>query len=116
MTDSFQLLAMPYERFEPLFSLSNKELLAMDARRMIADDKPGVPCRVSLVDAEVGETVILLPFTHHDVSSPFRATGPIFVRSGASTADPGNGDHTDRHQRDAHQCGSRLRGSTIPPR
>lgn len=83
---------MPYERFEPLFSLSNKELLAMDARRMIADDKPGVPCRVSLVDAEVGETVILLPFTHHDVSSPFRATGPIFVRSGASTADPGNGE------------------------
>lgn len=89
MNISFQFIAMPYERFEPLFSRSDEELRAMDARRMVVDDKPGYPCRVSLVDAEVGETVILLPFTHHDVSSPFRASGPIYVRSGAATADPG---------------------------
>jgi len=92
MNSSFQLLAMPYERFEPLFTLGDEELRAMDARRMVVDDKPGVPCRVSLVDAEVGETVILLPFAYHDVSSPFRETGPIYVRNGATTADPGIGE------------------------
>jgi len=43
---------------------------------------------VSLVDAEVGEIALLLPFTHHDVSSPYRASGPIFVRIGARTANP----------------------------
>jgi hypothetical protein len=43
---------------------------------------------VSLTDAEVGETVLLVPFTHHDVSSPYRASGPIFVRQGARTVSP----------------------------
>ncbi len=61
-------------------------------RRMIADEKPGFPCRVSLADAEVGETVLLLPFVHHDVASPYRASGPIFVRRGAATAMPAVGE------------------------
>jgi hypothetical protein len=47
---------------------------------------------VSLADAEVGETVLLLPFVHHDVPSPYRASGPIFVRSGVETATPGPGE------------------------
>ncbi|HJS58772.1 MAG TPA: DUF1203 domain-containing protein [Vicinamibacteria bacterium] len=55
---------------------------------MVVDEKPGFPCRVSLVDAEVGETVLLVPFTHHDVSTPYRASGPIFIRSHARTANP----------------------------
>ena len=57
----------------------------MGARRMVADKKPGYPCRVSLVDAEPGEEVLLVPFTHHDVVSPYRASGPIFVRVKAQT-------------------------------
>ena len=52
---------------------------------MVADKKPGFPCRVSLVDADQGEEVILVPFTHHDVNSPYRATGPVFVRADAQT-------------------------------
>lgn len=92
MTDSFQFVALPYERFGALFSRSDEELRAMDARRMVVDDKPGYPCRVSLADAEVGETAILLPFIHHDVSTPYRGSGPIYVRSGASTAKPGAGE------------------------
>ncbi|HST30127.1 MAG TPA: DUF1203 domain-containing protein [Chthoniobacterales bacterium] len=51
------------------------------------DAKPGFPCRVSLQDAEIGETVILLPFVHHSVDSPYRASGPIFVRENAREAD-----------------------------
>jgi hypothetical protein len=31
--------------------------------------------------------VILLPYTHHDVASPYRASGPIFVREHAEQAD-----------------------------
>jgi hypothetical protein len=55
---------------------------------MVVDEKPGFPCRVSLADAEVGETVLLVSFTHHDVRSPYRASGPIFVRRNAATARP----------------------------
>lgn len=64
----------------------------MGARRMLVDETPGYPCRVSLADAEVGETVLLMPFTHHDVPSPYRASGPIYVRSGAQTARPAAGE------------------------
>ena len=53
---------------------------------MTVDNKPGFPCRVSLEDAEIGEQVILLPFIHHDADSPYRASGPIFVREKAKEA------------------------------
>jgi hypothetical protein len=88
MDSSFQFIALPSEQFESLFSQSDAELQAIGVRRIIVDEKPGFPCRVSLADAEVGETVLLLSFTHHDVSSPYRSSGPIFVRRGAKTAKP----------------------------
>jgi len=92
MNSSFQFIALETEQFAPLFNQSDAELAAIGARRMVVDEKPGFPCRVSLADGEVGETVILLPFSHHDVSSPYRASGPIFVRSGARTARPAAGE------------------------
>jgi len=88
MTTSFRLIALPSAQFAPLFSKSNSELQVVGACRMAADENPGVPCRVSLVDAAIGETVLLFPFTHHDVRSPYRASGPIFVRRDATTAIP----------------------------
>jgi Protein of unknown function (DUF1203) len=92
MSSSFQLIALPSEQFEPPVSRSDPDLEAVGARGMIVNHKPGTPCRVSLADADVGETVILLPFAHHDVSSPHRASGPIFVRGGARTASPAVGE------------------------
>jgi len=85
MQTTFQITALPIEKFSSLLEQSDAELRALGARRMIADKKPGFPCRVSLVDAEPGEEVLLLPFTHHDVSNPYRADGPIFVRVKAQT-------------------------------
>ncbi len=66
-------------------SATATDLAAGGARRVVVDGKPGYPCRVSLEDAEVGERCLLLPFTHHDVDSPYRASGPIFVRETART-------------------------------
>lgn len=90
MTDPlrFRITALPAEEFAPLFRLSDTELRSGGMLRMVADAKPGFPCRVSLEDAEVGETVILLPFVHHRTESPYRASGPIFVRECAATAAP----------------------------
>jgi hypothetical protein len=89
---AFRIVALPAERFAPLFSKSDDELAALGARRMIVDDKPGFPCRVSLVDAEVGETVLLVSFLHHDVATPYRGSSPVFIRAGARTATPGPGE------------------------
>ena len=82
----FQLVPLPIEKFASLLTLSDEELRATGGRRMVVDKKPGYPCRVSLVDAEPGEEVLLIPFTHQDVNSPYRSTGPIFVRVNAETA------------------------------
>ncbi len=88
MPNAFQMVALPIEEFESLLLLSDEVLQACGAKRMVADKNPGFPCRVSLVNAEPGETVLLLPFTHHDVASPYRASGPIFVRADAQMAKP----------------------------
>lgn len=81
----FQLIPLSIERFGSLLTQSDEELRTIGARRMVVDKKPGYPCRVSLVDAEPGEEILLVPFTHHDVVSPYRASGPIFVRVDAQT-------------------------------
>src|SRR5204863_1457089 len=86
MSCTFQFVAVPYETFAPLFDRTEDELRAIGVSRVVADEKPGFPCRVSLVDAEVGETVLHLTYTHHDVAGPDRASGPVYVRKGAVTA------------------------------
>ena len=80
---SFQLSGLSYEPFGPLFTLSDDRLLALGAVRRVADADMGFPCRVSLQDAAVGEELLLLPFEHQPAASPYRASGPIFVRRGA---------------------------------
>src|SRR6185312_5031039 len=82
----FKISALPLDAFAPLFDLDDAVLASRGMRRIVADSKPGYPCRVSLVDAEVGERVLLLPFTHHPVPGPYRASGPIFAREAARQA------------------------------
>ena len=80
---SFQLVGLSPEPFQSLFELPAAELAKLHAKRVVATEKPGFPCRVSLVDAEVGEELLLLPYVHQPASSPYQASGPIFVRRGA---------------------------------
>jgi len=88
MKTPFQFIALPYDRFANLFNKNNEELRAVGALWKVVDQKPGYPCRVSLTDAEVGERVLLVQFTHHDVSSPYHASGAIYVRQNARSATP----------------------------
>ena len=89
---TFRISALRAADFAPLFACSDEALAARGMRRVIADEKPGFPCRVSLVDAEVGETLLLLHHVHHDVPGPYRAAGPIYVRERAETAAPAAGE------------------------
>ena len=83
---SFQLVGLPAAPYTPLFSLSEAELAEIHAQRVVATSKPGYPCRVSLTDADIGEELLLLPYTHQPAASPYRASGPIFVRKSARQA------------------------------
>jgi hypothetical protein len=85
---TFQIHALPYERFAPLFEMSEADLQKAGAARVIVDAKPGFPCRVSLADAEPGETVILVNFEHQPGNTPYRASHAIYVRENAKQAYP----------------------------
>jgi hypothetical protein len=74
------------EPFQELFELSDEELATRRAKRVVADSKPGFPCRISLQDAEPGDEVILTNFIHLPSESPYRSTHAVYVRRAATTA------------------------------
>jgi hypothetical protein len=83
---SYILRGLEPAQFDELFDLSDEALAARGMRRMRSDKPVGFPCRITLEDTPVGEEVLLLPFTHQDSRSPYRASGPIFVRRGRAEA------------------------------
>lgn len=85
---NFRIHALPAEPFAPLFALSDAELHERGIRRIVADDRPVYPCRVSLQDAAQGERLLLLPHEHHPAHTPYRASGPVYVREAAVRAQP----------------------------
>ena len=83
---SFRLVGLAPDRFEPLFALDDAQLRAHGAIRVRAESSPGFPCRISLEDATAGDELLLLPFDHQPAHSPYRSSGPIYVRRGARQA------------------------------
>jgi hypothetical protein len=84
----FRISGLPAELLFPLFAMTDAELLARGACRHVATAADALlmpPCRVTLRDARPGEVSILLHWEHHATpSSPYRASGPIYVRQGAT--------------------------------
>ena len=83
---SFRIRGLDPAPFLPLFALGDAELEERGARRMVADSKPGFPCRVTLEDAEPGERLILVNYEHQPADTPYRASHAIFVRESAREA------------------------------
>jgi hypothetical protein len=64
--------------FKPLFAMTDAQLAERGILRMkVTGD--GFPCRVSLTDRAIGETMLLLNHVSHDVANPYRAAHAIFV-------------------------------------
>ena len=77
--------------FKALFGLSDDELADRGAVRMTVDS-PTFPCRVSLTDRAIGETVLLVNHVSNDVANPYRATHAIFV----TESDEGAAEYIDQ--------------------
>jgi len=84
----FIISGLPLARFAPLFGLSDQELAARGVLRRTADRCPGYPCRVSLRDAAVGESLLLLNYEHLPVASPYRSRHAIYVSEQAQEYRP----------------------------
>lgn len=82
---SFHISGLPAAFFEHLFLLSDTELAEHRAVRSVAAG--GYPCRISLTDAEKGDTVILVNYLHQPAHSPYRSSYAIYVREGEQTYD-----------------------------
>ncbi|WP_028920111.1 DUF1203 domain-containing protein [Pseudoxanthomonas suwonensis] len=80
---SFRLVGLDPAPFAPLFQLDDAQLAARGMARVFADADHGYPCRVSLADARRGEELLLLPWMHQAAQSPYRSSGPVFVRRAA---------------------------------
>jgi FtsP/CotA-like multicopper oxidase with cupredoxin domain len=77
---AFRITGLDAKPFEHLFGLSDEKLVAHNAKRYVADAKPGYPCRITLEDAEPGETLLLVPHAHQTSQTAYASKGPIFVR------------------------------------
>jgi Protein of unknown function (DUF1203) len=64
--------------YRPLFGLLDEQLAELGVVRMRVNS-PTFPCRVSLTDRAIGETVLLLNHVSHDAAGPYRASHAIFV-------------------------------------
>ena len=64
--------------YRALFGVPDEQLAERGIVRMTVDGN-GYPCRVSLTDRAVRETVLLVNHLSHDVANPYRASHAIFV-------------------------------------
>jgi hypothetical protein len=77
---SFRITGLEAAPFAHLFGLNDGALARHNAKRCVADAKPGFPCRITLEDAEPGETLLLVPHAHQTSQTAYASKGPIFIR------------------------------------
>ena len=77
---SFRIRGLSSEPFRPLVELDDVALARVNARRFVVDRNPGFPDRISMRDAEPGETVLLVNHVCHDAATPYRASHAIYIR------------------------------------
>lgn len=84
---SFRIIGLDPVEFFPLFELSDEDLAARNVVRVVADASPGFPCRVSLRDAQPGQTLLLLNYEHQPAPTPYRSAHAILVTQHAQRFD-----------------------------
>jgi hypothetical protein len=83
---TYRITGLDPSPYRPLFGLPDEELAKRGVVRMTVTNKPSFPCRVSLTDRDIGESVLLLNHVSHEVAGPYRASHAIFVTEGEEQA------------------------------
>jgi len=77
---TFHITGLDPAPFAHLHAMSDEQLASGGAERVRITQRHVAPCRISLDDAEIGESVILLNYTHQGADTPYHQQGPIFIR------------------------------------
>jgi hypothetical protein len=96
---SFRITGLSPEPFRHLYGLSDTDLAEHGVRRIVVDHAPGYPDRIEVRDAEPGEHVLLVNYTHQPADTPFRSSHAVYVREGAETAYEAVGEIPEAMQR-----------------
>lgn len=80
---SYRITGLPAEPFRSLYGLSDAALAARGVTRVIANEQPGFPDRIELRDADLGQSLLLLNYTHQPAGNAYHASHAIFVCEGA---------------------------------
>ena len=83
---TYRISGLEPSQFAHLVGLSDEELVIHGAVRITADGRPSFPCRITLDDAQAGETLLLVNHCSHEGNNPYRASHAIFVSEGATDA------------------------------
>jgi hypothetical protein len=82
---NFRITGLSPEPFRHLYGLSDEALAMIGVQRLVADEKPGFPDRIELREADPGEPLLLLNYTHQPADNPYRSSHAIFVLEGATS-------------------------------
>ncbi|HEY7959538.1 MAG TPA: DUF1203 domain-containing protein [Sphingomicrobium sp.] len=83
---TYRITGLDPAPYRHLYGLTNQALAKQGIVRMTVTQKPSFPCRISLTDRDIGESVLLLNHISHDVANAYRASHAIFVTEGIEAA------------------------------
>ena len=83
---TYRITGLEPSQFAHFVGLSDEELAAHGAVRMIANGQPSFPCRIQLDDAGEGERLLLVNHVSHEGNNPYRASHAVFVSESAGAA------------------------------
>ncbi len=77
---NYRIARLSQDPFRRLFGLTDEALAAQSVKRYMPLAAEGYPDRISLSDAPVGQSVLLVNYVHQPADTPYRASHAIFVR------------------------------------
>jgi hypothetical protein len=78
----FRIKGLPASEFAHLAGMDEARLSELGVQRVRIDEPHAAPDRISLRDAQPGETVLLLNYEHQPADTPYRSRHAIYVIEG----------------------------------
>jgi Protein of unknown function (DUF1203) len=83
---NFRITGLSPNIFSHLFGLPNDELANLNVIRYTADAANAFPCRISLQDAAVGDSLLLVNYEHQPARNAYQSSHAIYVNETARSA------------------------------
>jgi Protein of unknown function (DUF1203) len=83
---NFRIAGLTPITFSHLFSLSAHELARHNVIRYTADAENAFPCRITLKDATIGDSVLLVNYEHQPAKNAYQSRHAIYVNEAATSA------------------------------